>query len=147
MRDIFLSYRRGDASGHVGRLQDRLVKDFPRNKVFMDVNAVSPGRDFPEVIRDSISTAGIVVVVIGERWLGATDQSGRRRLDNPDDYVRVEIMTALRSQVPLVPVLVGGPRCRRPKNSLVKYRSYPVSRRLRYATLATILITRNCASL
>ena len=96
MRTIFLSYRRGDSSGHAGRLQDRLVNDFGRDRVFMDVNAIAAGLNFAEAIGRSISTAGIVLVVIGNRWFSAVDQAGARRLDSPTDYVRLEIAAALR---------------------------------------------------
>jgi hypothetical protein len=106
MRAIFLSYRRDDGSGHAGRLHDRLVCDFGRERVFMDVNAIAPGTNFPEVITRSISMAGIVLVVIGSRWVDAVNQAGGRRLDESNDYVRLEIAAALGARVPLIPVLV-----------------------------------------
>ena len=105
---IFLSYRREDASGHAGRLHDDLVRRFGDASVFMDVDAIPLGRDFVQVIEDRLQAAKVLLVVIGRQWLTATDAQGRRRLDDPDDFVRIEIAAAFAHGVRVIPVLVNG---------------------------------------
>lgn len=108
MAGIFISYRREDTAGQTGRLFDRLVNHFGRDAVFMDVAGIEPGIDFVDAIETAISRCNIVLVVIGPQWLTCLDETGRRRIDNTDDFVRMEIIIALRSNVPVVPVLVDG---------------------------------------
>jgi hypothetical protein len=110
MPSIFVCYRREDASGHAGRLHDRLVHAFGREKIFMDVDALAPGVDFDEEIRKTLSDIDVMLVVVGRQWADSRDEAGDRRLDNPDDYVRLEIATALKTGVRVIPVLVGGSR-------------------------------------
>jgi hypothetical protein len=105
---IFLSYRRGDTAGHVGRLYDELVRYFGKARVFMDIDGIAPGEDFVNVLDARLRDAAVVLVVIGPRWAGV-DAEGRRRLDNPNDFVRLEVTAALRrADVALVPVLCDG---------------------------------------
>lgn len=105
---IFLSYRRGDTAGHVGRLYDELVRYFGKARVFMDIDGIAPGEDFVDVLDARLRDAAVVLVVIGPRWAGV-DADGRRRLDNPADFVRLEVAAALRRpDVTLVPVLCDG---------------------------------------
>ncbi len=108
MSSIFISYRRDDAEGQAGRLYDDLVAEFGADSVFMDVADIQPGRDFRKVIEQSLSSCGAFLSVIGKGWVTAKDESGKRRLDDPADFVRVETATALRRDIPLVPVLVQG---------------------------------------
>ncbi len=108
MSSIFISYRRDDAEGQAGRLYDDLVAEFGAESVFMDVADIQPGRDFRKVIEQSLSSCGAFLSVIGKGWVTAKDESGKRRLDDPADFVRVETATALRRDIPLVPVLVQG---------------------------------------
>lgn len=110
MSSIFISYRRDDAAAHAGRLHDRLVAAFGHERVFIDIDAIEPGQDFGAVIRRTLDGARLVVVVIGPRWLSAADAAGRRRLDDPDDFVRLEVAAALQRAVAVIPVLVGGAR-------------------------------------
>ena len=105
---IFISYRREDAAGHAGRLYDRLVQQFGEAQVFLDFNAIPGATDFTEEIREALGRANVVLVVIGPRWLTAAGDRGRPRLQDPNDLVRAEIRTALRSKVAVIPVLVGG---------------------------------------
>src|SRR6185369_8101255 len=101
---IFVSYRREDAAGHAGRLFDRLVSHFGRDRIFMDVDAIEPGQDFVTVIENAVGSCEILIAVIGKDWLSSTGRTGR--LNNPNDFVRLEIGTALSRDVRVIPVLV-----------------------------------------
>lgn len=108
MPDIFISYRRQDSGGHAGRLFDRLVKHFGNNHVFLDVAGIELGVDFVETIEEAVGSSDAVVVVIGRAWLDCTDAQGRRRLDDPKDFIRLEVATAFLRGVRVIPVLVQG---------------------------------------
>lgn len=105
---IFISYRRADSDYPAGWLFERLAEHFGRARVFKDVDSLQPGDDFAEVITTAVSSCSALVAVIGERWLTITDEYGRRRLDNPEDFVRLEIEAALTRGVRVIPVLVNG---------------------------------------
>lgn len=106
-KNIFICYRRDDAEGYAGRLYDRLNYRFPR-RVFMDVTGIRPGADFSRVIQDTVGSCHVLIAIIGRHWTTITDDSDRRRLDLPDDYVRHEIATALSRNITVIPVLVRG---------------------------------------
>jgi hypothetical protein len=108
MARLFVSYRREDSAGHAGRLTDYLNQRFGQAEVFRDVEHIEPGLDFVQAIDRAVSSCDILLAVIGKQWLNATDAHGRRRLDNPDDFVRLEIATALRRNIRVIPVLVQG---------------------------------------
>jgi hypothetical protein len=108
MRSIFISYRRGDAEGQAGRLFSDLVVHFGKDSVFMDVEDIEPGRDFRKVIDQHVSSCGVLLSLVGKGWLNATDNDGHKRLDDPNDFVRLETASALRRDIPVVPVLVQG---------------------------------------
>jgi TIR domain len=108
MRAIFISYRREDSEGQAGRLFDDLVAHFGQDSVFMDVVGIAPGRDFRRAIDEQVSTCGVLLAMIGKNWLEAKDESGRRRLDDPMDFVRLETASALKRDIPVIPVLVRG---------------------------------------
>jgi adenylate cyclase len=105
-RRIFLSYRREEAAGHAGRLFDTLSRRFAEGQVFRDIEALRPGVDFKEVILQTIADCGALIALIGSEWLNATDEAGQQRIDNPGDFVRLEIEAALAKNVPIFPVLV-----------------------------------------
>jgi hypothetical protein len=107
MARIFLSYRRDDTAGHTGRIFDHLSERFGAGRVFIDVEGIEAGENFAIAIEERIKDCDTLVAVIGKGW-AAVDPSGKRRLDDPDDYVRQEIETAFRLGVDVVPVLVGG---------------------------------------
>jgi hypothetical protein len=109
MRGVFLSYRRSDTAGHVGRLHDHLAARFGADRVFMDVGDIVAGEDFTQALERELARADVVVVAIGDGWLTAS-QDGRRRLDDPHDHHRREIETAIAQGKRLVPVLVEGAR-------------------------------------
>ncbi len=106
MTKIFLSYRREDASGYAGRLTNELGARFGRQNVFRDVDSVVPGSDFILAIHEAIGACDAVVALIGRNWLYAVGLDGRRRLDDPADVMRIELVTALERGVRVVPVLV-----------------------------------------
>lgn len=106
MEGIFISYRREESAGHAGRIYDRLRERFGRDRVFMDVSAIEPGVDFVEAIDRAVGSCTVLLVVIGRRWLDSTDRAGQRRLDDPKDFIRLEVGTALRRNIRVIPVLV-----------------------------------------
>lgn len=105
---IFISYRRQDTSDFAGRLYDRLANRFGEDQVFMDVDTIQLGVDFAEAINRAVGTCEVLLAVIGPGWVTATDKDGRRRLDDLDDVVRLEVEAALDRGVRVIPVLVGG---------------------------------------
>ena len=112
---IFISYRRGDAAGHAGRLYDRLRDHFGDERVFIDVEAIRPGVDFMARIEEAVAACEVLLTLVGRGWATAAHPDGRRRLDDPADMVRLEIASALRRHVPVIPVLVGGAEMPRPE--------------------------------
>ncbi|HEX8150635.1 MAG TPA: toll/interleukin-1 receptor domain-containing protein [Pyrinomonadaceae bacterium] len=104
---VFINYRREDASGYAGRLYEWLSGRFGRERVFMDVSAITPGSDFVKVIEEEVAACEAVLVIIGRQWLDCK-ADGRRRLDDPRDFVRVEIAAALARDALVIPVLVEG---------------------------------------
>jgi len=110
MNGIFISYRREDAAGHAGRLFDRLAARFGKDSVFMDVEGIEAGVDFVETIEGAVGRCAVLLAVIGRNWLNGKDAQGRRRLDDPQDFVRLETASALGRKVRVIPVLVEGAR-------------------------------------
>ncbi|BDB24273.1 TIR domain-containing protein [Cupriavidus sp. P-10] len=110
MRGIFISYRRDDAEGQAGRLFDDLTEHFGNDAVFMDVADIEPGRDFRRVIDEHVASCAVLLTIIGKSWLTICDASGARRLDDSADFVRLETASALRRDIPVIPVLVHGAR-------------------------------------
>ncbi len=106
MPKIFISYRRDDSAAHTGRIYDRLEGHFGSGQVFMDVDTIRPGLDFVEVVQKAVGSCDALIAVIGRGWLGASDDSGGKRLENPEDLVRVEIAAALERNIRVIPVLV-----------------------------------------
>lgn len=109
MSGLFISYRRQDAAAYAGLLHRDLQQRYPGD-VFLDVASVAPGEDFAAGLRRAVSSSAVMLVVIGPQWLSATDAHGRRRIDDPSDFIRSEIGAALAQNKPVVPVLVGGAR-------------------------------------
>jgi len=91
---IFVSYRRDDSRHAAGRLLDRLRQSYEPHQLFMDVDNVAPGLDFVKVIEEQVSACDVMLVVIGPNWLDARDKAGVRRLDDPGDFVRLEVEAA-----------------------------------------------------
>ncbi len=109
-RAIFISYRRDDTEGEAGRLYDDLVRTFSENSVFMDVAGINPGMDFRKAIDDNVAGCGVLLAMIGPTWATITSSEGQRRLDDSNDFVRLEIASALARNVAVIPVLVHDAR-------------------------------------
>jgi tRNA A-37 threonylcarbamoyl transferase component Bud32/uncharacterized membrane protein YeaQ/YmgE (transglycosylase-associated protein family) len=105
---IFLSYRRKDTAVYAILLQTLLRTRFPTTEVFLDLDSIEAGLPFDEVIRDALNSSAVLIALIGRQWTTIVDEDGRRRLDDPDDYVRYEIQTALKRRLRVIPVLVDG---------------------------------------
>jgi hypothetical protein len=137
-RKVFISYRRQDSRYQARLIYDALCEVLPNDHVFMDVDSITPGEDFRSLLRQSLESCDILLALIGSSWLDAVDPpSGRRRLDDPNDLVRVEIATALTRGIPVVPVLLDGAAMPKPKTlpkdlrllaqrqgSVIEYRSF-----------------------
>ena len=108
MRAIFISYRREDSEGEAGRLFDDLVQVFGEDSVFMDVAAIDKGIDFRKAIDDNVASCGVLLAIIGKDWVDAKNEAGQRRLEDAGDFVRLETGSALKRDIPVVPVLVHG---------------------------------------
>ncbi len=103
---IAISYRREDSLPTAGRLYDRLQAKFGKENVFMDFDSIPPGMDFREQIKQMIERSKLVIAIIGPHWLGEQPDASRR-IDNPADFVRLEIAYALQRGIPVIPVLVN----------------------------------------
>jgi len=103
--NIFINYRREDAAGHAGRLFDSLGNHFA-GRLFMDVDTLEAGVDFVDAIEQAVGSCEALIVVIGREWLTVKDKAGRRRLDDPADFVRLEVEAALARRIRVIPVLV-----------------------------------------
>src|SRR5258706_14605852 len=108
MTKIFISYRRDDSADIAGRIYDRLVAKFGRDNVFKDVDSIPFGVNFKKHLEGVVHQCAIELVLIGKQWLDIADAEGHRRLDDPRDFVRIEIEAALGRDIPVIPLLVSG---------------------------------------
>ena len=104
---IFISYRRQDTAAYAGRIYDRLSAKYGENNVFMDIDRIEPGQDFVDAINNSVAEASVLLVLIGREWIKMTDKSGVLRLNNPEDFVRLEILAGLEQKTVIIPVLLA----------------------------------------
>jgi hypothetical protein len=107
MSKIFISYRRDDSSGYAQAIYRELVLRFSKDRVFMDVDTVQPGVDFMRAIEKAVSECDVLLALIGKRWANV-GSSATSRLHDPNDFVRLEISTALARDIRVIPVLVDG---------------------------------------
>ena len=105
---LFISYRRSDAGPYARLLKVQLSRHLPDTPVFMDLDSIEAGTDFAEAIQAGVNSSRVLVALIGPKWLKLLDEAGRHRLDDPDDYVRFEIRTALERCMRVIPVLIDG---------------------------------------
>ncbi len=105
---VFISYRRGDSEGQARALSIELGELIGKDSVFMDVDSISLGRDFRQVLHERLEASDIVLVLIGPNWLESEDAAGNRRLETPGDFVRQEIASALKLDIKVTPVLLQG---------------------------------------
>lgn len=108
MPAVFLSYRRNDTAAFTHRLYEQLVREVGTSRVFMDIDNIDPGEDFVEKIERAVRRCRVMLVIVGRSWLSQTDESGYRRLDNPWDYVRLEVSLGLNHGIRVIPVLADG---------------------------------------
>lgn len=106
--NIFICYRRSDSDAFVGRLYESLSKEFGQESVFRDVFDISPGADFRIVIGNQIKKSGVVLVVIGKKWALNKDVQENKGINNPTDFVRIEIESALLHHIPIIPIYIDG---------------------------------------
>jgi len=107
--NVFINYRRDDSAGWAGRLHERLVRSLPRRRVFIDIEDIEGGEAFARLLDAEVARCDVFLAVIGRRWLEPVGADGRRRIDDPNDFVRIEIASALRRDaVYVIPVLVDG---------------------------------------
>jgi formylglycine-generating enzyme required for sulfatase activity len=112
---IFINYRRGDDAGFAQALFAHLTQAFAPERLFMDVDNIEPGLDFVRVLNEQVAQCDVLISVIGKGWIDARDDAGTRRLENPDDFVRIEIESALHQDKRVIPVLVGQAQMPRPE--------------------------------
>src|SRR5262245_26993952 len=105
---IFISYRRADAAGDAGRLADHLQRRFGAERLFLDVDTIEPGADFARVLREALQQTVAMLVVIGPSWTSLRGPDGTRRVDDPNDFVRLEVEGALGAGSVVVPVPLQG---------------------------------------
>jgi hypothetical protein len=104
---VFTSYRRDDAKYQAGMIYAAFCHALSREQVFMDIDSILPGAEFCKILKDEIDKCEVLLARIGAGWIDATDpETGRRRLDNPNDFVRIEIGAALARDIPVFPVLL-----------------------------------------
>ncbi len=115
MTRLFISYRRSDSEHFAGRVFDRLRREVGNNNLFMDVNNIPLGVDFVKFINVAVSKCDALLAVIGPHWIDAKRLDGSRRLDDVNDFVRIEITSALNRGVPVVPLLLEGTSMPRPE--------------------------------
>src|SRR2546426_10426805 len=108
MGGVFISYRRSETADEATTLSRDLAQSFGPGQVFIDTRRIPLGSPLPEIIREHLASCDALIALIGKEWVHVRDQHGRRRLDDPNDYVRVEIATALERDILVIPVLVQG---------------------------------------
>ena len=108
--NIFVNYRRDDSGGICIAIYKELVKHFKQENIFKDFNTIKPGSDFVVSINNALNKCNLLLVVIGRQWLTVKNEQGKSRIDDPYDFVRIEIATALKRNINILPVLVDGMR-------------------------------------
>jgi TIR domain len=107
-KKIFINYRREGSIDAAGRLHDRLARTFGHKNIFMDVEDIPAGVDFAKHLSEQVAASQVFLAIIGPTWLGAKDEDGGRRIDDPHDFVAIEITAALARNIRVIPVLVDG---------------------------------------
>lgn len=113
---IFVSYRRTDSADVTGRIYDRLTEHFGRERIFKDVDSIPLGVNFKQHLENAVMECRLLLVIIGQRWTGREGGSAKSNITDPIDFVRIELETAIRRSLPIIPVLVQGARMPRPED-------------------------------
>jgi hypothetical protein len=125
--NVFISYRRSDSEGYAGRLYDRLSAHLGPGNVFMDVDTIEPGVDFAREIEAAVNSCDVLLAIIGPQWLTVKDRQGKLRLQDSQDYVRLEIAAALERGIRVIPTLIQGASM--PHSSALPENLKPLARR------------------
>jgi TIR domain len=126
---VFISYRREDTAYPAGWLYDRLADRYGTGQVFKDVDSIELGDNFVEAITGAVGSCDVLLALIGPRWLTITNDHGRRRLDDRDDFVRLEIEAALNRPVLVIPILADGAKMPRPRSCPTAWPNWCTGRR------------------
>ncbi|MBA3823621.1 MAG: toll/interleukin-1 receptor domain-containing protein [Ktedonobacterales bacterium] len=105
---VFLSYRRQETEDLCGRIFDRLSKDYGQKQIFRDLNSIPLGVDFKGYLQKVINQCAVMLVLIGMEWIAIKDESGIRRLDDPNDFVRFEVEIGINCHIPIIPLFAHG---------------------------------------
>ncbi len=105
---LFVNYRRDDSASQALKVAQYLEREFGASNVFLDIDRLRAGEKFPNVLEERLAVCKIMLVVIGPTWLSSSNEAGNRRIDDPEDWVRLEITRALARGIAIIPVLVGG---------------------------------------
>ena len=124
MSTVFISYRRENAAGEARALFNDLVERLGEDSVFMDVDSIALGRDFRSALQETTASCDLMLVLIGRNWAATKDEGGRVRLENPDDYVRLEVEAGLKRNIVVTPVLVQGAHMPAPEDLPAEIRNF-----------------------
>src|SRR5690554_1803754 len=105
--DLFISYRRNDSPDATGRIYDYLKKTYGRKKIFIDIESIPLGVNFERHIEEKIKTCKVFIPIIGKNWNKTSQSDYKSKLDIPNDYVRIEILLALKFKIPILPLFVN----------------------------------------
>ncbi len=106
MSGVFISYRREETAAYAGRIRDRLVQEFGQDQIFMDIDTIELGVDFTKVIDEAVAEVDVLLCIIGRNWLTIKDGNGKPRIDDPTDFVHLEIANAIKRDIRVIPILV-----------------------------------------
>ncbi|HYK20772.1 MAG TPA: 4a-hydroxytetrahydrobiopterin dehydratase [Pyrinomonadaceae bacterium] len=103
---VFINYRRGDSSTFARWLSQAIEQNFGEEHVFIDTGVIESGEEWPAQIGIALKRAAVLVAVIGREWLSAQDKHYKRRIDDPNDWVRKELEYGIKHKIPIIPLLV-----------------------------------------
>ncbi len=105
-KNIFINYRKEDSSGYALALYNELLKWYEKKTIFKDFHNINPGEDFEEAIEKALSSCNILLVIISDRWIEILTE--RHKKMNQQDFVSLEIATALLKNIYTVPITING---------------------------------------
>ena len=106
LNQVFICYRRENSSWVAGRIYDRLSQKFGRDVIFKDIDSIPLGINFKQHIESVVQQCSVVLVIVYHRWMGESAESGKSRIDDPNDFVRIEIESALSREIPIIPLFI-----------------------------------------
>lgn len=105
---IFISYRRDDCATFADRIHECLVRSCKRDTFFRDIDSIHLGENFRRRLHQELARCDLLLAIVGQRWISVQDSGGRRRLEDDNDFVRLEIEMAIQRNIPLIPLLIDG---------------------------------------